>query len=296
MHSSLGSINTRTSVRSYDGAPLRTEDLEAIRKAFEDSIPTPFGNRPRFAIVSAPSAGMGTSEAMDEVPRTRSGKIGTYGLIKNAPAFVIGAVAKAPFALEDFGYALEGIILRATELGLGTCWIGGIFDRPAARRALNIADGELLPAVVSIGRAADRMSFAEKITRLAAKSESRKPFGSLFYEGNFENPLSPEKAGAWAAVLEAVRKGPSASNKQPWRIVCEGVSTAAPVFHLYLEEDPFYNNALGEIHIQNIDMGIAMRHFETAAHALNLPGLWGRLPNDLSGAVPPRSYIATWRA
>ena len=54
-------------------------------------------------------------------------RIGTYGVIKGADAFLIGIrcekVENQKDAAINFGYDFEQIVLKATELGLGTCWI-----------------------------------------------------------------------------------------------------------------------------------------------------------------------------
>lgn len=89
-----------------------------------------------------------------------------------------------------------------------------------------------------------------------------------------------------------VRLAPSASNKQPWRIVKE---TGRDVFHSYLKENPIYNRILGEIKIQNLDLGIAMCHFELAARELGLKGSW-----EITGGTKLETkgnelkYIVSW--
>ena len=68
-----------------------------------------------------------------------------------------------------------------------------------------------------------------------------------------------------------VRQGPSASNKQPWRIL-----KSADRFHLYLQRTRGYRNVFTRMaqvdDMQRIDMGIAMCHFELTARELGLSG------------------------
>ena len=78
-----------------------------------------------------------------------------------------------------------------------------------------------------------------------------------------------DHAGACGQALESVRLGPSASNRQPWRIVREGAA-----FHFFLPRTPGYDKMTGEIHLQEVDMGIAMCHFELAAEELGIGGNW----------------------
>ncbi|HUX38659.1 MAG TPA: nitroreductase family protein [Rectinemataceae bacterium] len=287
MDYSLEVMASRVSVRSYDGKPIAPGLLRDLSAAVVDSVPGPFGGRARF-VVLGPELEEGTSSGQ----LLRSGSIGTYGLISKVSAFIAGAIAKAPHAFEDFGYSMEGLVLKATELGLGSCWIGGLFDRGAAGAALELGQDEYLPAVVSIGLPANKKSVAESITRRLARAGTRKPFEELFFADEMGASLHLPSA-PWRRVLEAVRMAPSASNKQPWRILATGPEGRLR-FDLLLEEDRRYNSMLGAIRLQNIDMGIAMRHFESAAHSLGLPGAWTRIepyPLRLEG---PRSYIASW--
>lgn len=43
-----------------------------------------------------------------------------------------------------------------------------------------------------------------------------------FFEDDFDHPLDRSDAGAWEKPLEMVRWAPSATNKQPWRVIVEG--------------------------------------------------------------------------
>ena len=280
----IESIRKRISVRSFDGKPVTDADRRALEAAFAEAVPGPFGRKPRFALAGGSAAGIG------------SGKIGTYGIISGAESFIIGAVEKGELASVDFGYALEGIILRATELGLGTCWIGGIFDRGKMLKLLEAQRGWFAPAITPVGRAADERSGRDQLIRRSAGSDGRKAPVELFFavgQGGVWEPLAD--AGAWSPILEAVRIGPSASNKQPWRLVLDRREGAGRL-HLVMQEDRFYNNMLGATKLQELDMGIAMRHVEVAAAAGGMKGAWRRLeasPVELEGT---RKYIASWIA
>lgn len=278
-------IAARSSVRSFDGQPLPAEIVEALSRAMAVHGRGPFGGTTRFALVAPEATG----------PRSRlrsSGRIGTYGLITKVPAFLVGAIARGEGALEDFGYSMEGLILEATKLGLGSCWIGGLFDRGAAANGIGLRSSELLPAVVAVGMPAERRSVAELVTRRLAKATMRKPHSELFFDMEFARPLNLD-ASAWRDAFEAVRLAPSASNKQPWRIVARE-EESGPRFDLFLDEDRIYNSMLGEIHIQSIDMGIAMRHFESVAHGLGLPGAWRRIRERPLPIEAPLVYVASW--
>jgi len=100
----------------------------------------PFGTHPRFKLIAS-------TEADTKFLRG----LGTYGFIKNPSAFIIGAISPAPFDLEDFGYVMEAIVLQATRLELGTCWLGGTFTKSRFAKKMNLTPAESIPAVISKG-------------------------------------------------------------------------------------------------------------------------------------------------
>jgi nitroreductase len=59
-------------------------------------------------------------------------------------------VKRIEYHLIDAGIAGEHFVLRAAELGLGTCWIGW-FDKKAAKRLLEIPSRWDLPALIAVG-------------------------------------------------------------------------------------------------------------------------------------------------
>jgi hypothetical protein len=59
-----------------------------------------------------------------------------------------------------------------------------------------------------------------------------------------------------------------------------------------MKEDVAYNTVFKNIKIQNLDMGIAMCHFELASIELGLKGMWKiEKPEFASGNL---EYIVTW--
>lgn len=279
----IEAIRKRTSVRSYTGDPLAEGDRNAVLSSLSRNTGGVFGNTVRFVLIEGRVKAQG---GKDEGQR-----LGTYGIIKKATAFIAGAVKEGEGAFEDFGYCLEGIILDATSRGLGTCWLGGSFNRGDFSEAAQNSSDELIPAVTPLGYPAEKKSLIESVVRLSAGSAKRRPWASLFFNGSIRLPLEEDEAGPYRDVLECVRLAPSASNKQPWRILRERNGGA---FHFFLDEDRVYNAALGRVRLQNIDMGIAMRHFAAAAQELGLSGLFER-ERSLPEHPAQYRYIATWK-
>lgn len=214
--------------------------------------------------------------------------LGTYGFIRGASGFIVGAVDRSVNNLEDYGMLMEDIVLFATSLDLATCWLGGSFHKDNFSARINIQSHEIVPAVVSVGMGADRRNLVDRVIRNVAGSKRRLPWENIFFEGDGQTSLTRSKAGDYAPVLEMVRLSPSASNKQPWRLVLEDNSV-----HFFLQRTQSYRKPLF-CDLQRIDMGIAMSHFEAVCQELQIDGVW---TDQMSLINSPESwqYIITWK-
>lgn len=227
--------------------------------------------------------------------------LGTYGFIRGATGFIAGAVNRGDHDLEDYGYLLEQIILAATNAGLGTCWLGGTFARSRFAQKIALAPAERMPAVISTGYANDvpRRNVLDMILPARSKPAGRLrrlAWETLFFEGNFARPLNRADAAEYALPLEMVRLAPSASNKQPWRVIKEGRR-----WHFYLQRTPGYREqGLGRWlqidDLQRVDMGIAMCHFELCAREQGLAGQWQTAEPALPKPDGLTEYSVTWVA
>ena len=136
----------------------------------------------------------------------------------------------------------------------------------------------------------------DRAIRGSAGSARRKSFEELFFDGDFRTPLGLESAGAWSELLDCVRAGPSASNKQPWRVVRQGYA-----WHFYCQHTAGYGkgslvfNLLGLADLQRLDLGIAMCHFDLTNHELGLNGYWSVTDPGLQLPDEKTVYIATWQ-
>jgi hypothetical protein len=272
----IETIQKRTSCRAYKLDHLTESDQQKLQDFLAKNVETPFGNRVRFELID-----LGEKEH-DEIKT-----LGTYGFIKGAKTFIVGAVSEGNFALEDFGYCMEKNILAATYLGLGTCWLGGTFNRSASASRINKRENEVIPAITPVGYPRDKKSIMDSTIRFFAKSSSRKGWEELFFDGDTSSCLTRKAAGKYELPLDCVRVGPSASNKQPWRIIKE---KDMEVCHFYLSRTPGYAEKY-PVSLQDIDMGIAMCHFEVAIRQLNQRGHWKILQAPQQRFL---EYIMSW--
>lgn len=253
-------IEKRTSVRTYSLQQIEESKKDELNKFISSFTSGPFGNKVRFKMIE-----------VDQTNLSEIKSLGTYGMIRVAYLYIAGAVEKGEMCMEDFGYSMEKIILKATELELGTCWIGASFDKSELAKKIDLKNNEYLPAITPIGYESIKPHFKANIIQSVLKVRNRKPAKDLFFENNANNQISNEQLNKYKNIFEAVRLGPSAGNMQPWRIILD---ISKSVFHFYMNEIKMYNNISKGVKLQNLDMGIAMFHFESVALETGLSGEW----------------------
>jgi len=281
-------IERRFSCRTYSAQPIAAETQDRMREFMTSLDAGPFGTPLRFELVAA-----------TEEDREALKGLGTYGLIRGASGFIVGAAGHGAKDLEDYGYAMESLILAATDLDLGTCWLGGTFTRSSFSKKIRMSADEHMPAVTAIGPVADPQRAKKGLIRRLARSSSRLPWGRLFFDRRFGAPLARDHAGEFAQVLDLVRLAPSGSNKQPWRIVKD-----RDAWHFYLERTPGYGEGVAMKllagkgvafpDIQRMDLGIAICHFDLAAREMNLSGTWVVDAPSLAGRSALTEYVASF--
>jgi len=207
-----------------------------------------------------PFAGARAEFLRNSPEKVFKGIVGGYGKITGAPYYVafIGS-SGSPNTEEGIGYTGEGVILEATALGLGTCWVSGFFRPEAVKEHIALADNERFYAVTPVGYTEKEFSVKEKFYSGAARSPKKKPLEEIV-EGKAPEPWH-EKA------IEAARIAPSASNRQPWRFVVGEISITVRV------DSPIDSDK----YPKRLDCGIAMLHIELGALAAGKKGSWTSL-------------------
>jgi len=152
----MEAIARRYSVRDYQDKAVEREKIlqivEAARLAPSTSNVQPW----RFIVVEDP-------RLRDVLVEKGMGMAIPNRWAKEAPVIIVicahldwivhrlGArVADLQYYLLDIGIAGEHMVLAATELGLGTCWIGW-FRAKAIRKILNIPRGWKVVALLTLG-------------------------------------------------------------------------------------------------------------------------------------------------
>ncbi len=239
-------INERHSVRTFTGQMPAREIM--------DKIELPAGKNYRITCVES---GI-------------SGGIGSYGIIKDAPAWLALISDGSDYAKLRCAMEAERIVLYLTSQGVGTCWVGGTFNSSDAGQKAGIHDQEKIDAVIPFGYAATHKRFIERVTSALAHSSKRKEFDKLF-------DIDKEAPAVYRDILEAVRMAPSAVNAQPWRIKVD------------MDGNAFFSSASDNAYTM-LDMGIALEHFKIAAEKYGIKGSL-EIPS-----MPKPQLIARWIA
>jgi len=275
-------IKARFSCRTYAINPIEIEDRQKLNAFMAAAQSGPLGTKARFELIAATEDDAGALKGL-----------GTYGFIKNPTGFIAGAAQEGPKDMEDLGYLLERIVLYATDMGLGTCWLGGTFTKSRFAKKIALRDGETMPAVIATGYPASAPRPVDVAIRQGAGSNNRLPWEKLFFDGAFDTPLAGESAGDYDVPLEMLRLAPSASNKQPWRVVKD-----KDRWHFYLQRTPGYGRRiLGLVKLddlQRVDIGIAMSHFTLTAEELGLQGQWDINEPDIKKPGILTHYVVSW--
>lgn len=150
-------LNKRRSVRSYIDRPIPKENLlkciEAARVAPSACNAQPW----RFIVIDEPPL----KNKICEI--AFSGIYSINKFVKDAPVLIIvisekekflsavgGYLRDTKYYLLDIGIACEHLILQATELGIGSCWIGW-FNEKAIKEALKIPKNKKIDVIISLG-------------------------------------------------------------------------------------------------------------------------------------------------
>lgn len=267
-------VQMRYSCRTYSDFPIEPAIKEKLIHYAASPIKGLMGEYIRINLVESTDEDLLAGDALE------------YGFIKNARNFIVGVIQNSERSYESYGYVIEDLVLKATALGLGTCWVG--YFNPSFFSSIGLKENEISPSIVVIGHPATKRTFTDKFIHFAARASSRKKWNRLFFSGDLNTPLSPEIAGKYTEPLEMLRMAPSSGNSQPWIVLKE---KGKPVFHFFMR---VVNKNYHKRHLHNIDMGIGMSHFFLSAEENKLNGIW-TIDNPPEIVLPENLYYtASW--
>ena len=215
----------RSSVRTYTGAPDKAQ-LD------------------RLGVLCRKLSWQGVTVRMFKGPGLKS-------QIKGTDVYAV-IVAKRGTPMEMEGFMGEALVLEATAMGLGTCWLGAGFVPEIVNRNVNLQNDENVHCVIALGKC-DAKPFAPKRKELSKISNV--------------DEAKLAALGAWQQeAVKAARIAPSAVNLQRWKIEADKTSVAIlePSFVLVKK-------------YAALDRGICMLHAAVGAHHAGREAVWKKV-------------------
>ncbi len=177
-------LRFRRSVRAYDPTPVGPEQIRSLLEAARLAPSACNSQTWRFVVVSQPAAiSRICREAMRPVIPNR--------WLSQAPLLIVGCAKRDIVANRigsritgteyyqiDMGIAMEHMVLKATEMGLGTCWIGW-FREDRIRQILVIPGRIKVCALLAVGYPKNEPQ----------KRRSRKPLERLAFSETWGRPF-----------------------------------------------------------------------------------------------------------
>ncbi len=222
----LQAIEVRCSRRKYDARKLEPEICETLSR-----LAMQYAQEGNLRIAFVEDA----SRSFDSMKKS-------YGMFSGVRSvWALWTERGDEHGKEKAGYYGEKLVLDATRMGLGTCWIGGTFDRSDALYDIG-GDHEII-AVISVGYVSEKKSLKEKLIS-GAVSRKTKAIEQLS-ETDGELPQWFLN-GMWA-----LQKAPTARNSQKVHVkMKQGVVSA------HVPDDYVFDL---------VDLGICKLHFELGA-------------------------------
>ena len=178
-------VSARHSVRAFDPArPVPPEDIMALIEAARWAPSACNSQVWRFIAVTDP-------ERIRQICAQGMGPILRNKFMRDAPLIIVGCAELDIVANKigtkftgieyyqlDMGIAMEHIVLKATELGLGTCWVGWI-NEENLRSTLGIPKHVRVMALIAVGYS----------TETAPSKRTRKPMRKILYADQWGKPF-----------------------------------------------------------------------------------------------------------
>ncbi len=223
------------------------------------------------------------------------GAVGYFGLMIEAPNYLLVSSEPHDYAMENAGYMGEDLVMKLTELEVESCWIT-IQNPLEVKNRLHLAD-ELVPmALIAFGNATvmlpssrldiksvSDISIKERTGFIAPKLAVRHAVLTGDWTESAELSSLPLNSGIYQAFIAACC-APSYLNLQPYRFILEGDTTVM----VCLPDDQTAPDDA------KLNAGIAMLHYAGVmeAHYTSEKGWVMGAPDGKTYRIPDGAWIA----
>ncbi len=217
-------IEIRRSVREYKDMMLSDEDFNIVNEAAKDI--QPLNQNIRYDVIPIKN-GSQFSNAF-KLP---------IGKVK-APHYLLFVSEEKEQYLENIGFIGEQIVLKLTEYGIGTCWLGSIANnKKKIKKLVSVEDGLQPVMIIAFGYPTKEL--------VPVEDRKRKKIDKIFKGKIDKNFIS---------IAKALQAAPSGLNSQPWRVFIQDEE-----WNYYIEPK---KGLLKKIYknMNKIDAGIGLTH------------------------------------
>jgi nitroreductase len=179
-------LNTRRSVRSFDSRLVSENDIISMIEAARLAPSACNSQTWRFVFVTQ-------RKIIRKICHEAMRPVIPNKWLEQAPLLIVGCsqldiianriggrVTGIEYYQIDLGIAMEHMVLKATERGLGTCWIGW-FDENKLKDILEIPKKVKVSALLAVGYPKDA----------PGKTRKRKPTEKIAFSEKWGKPLTP---------------------------------------------------------------------------------------------------------
>lgn len=213
---------------------------------------------------------------------------GYNDLMIEAPHYLIFLSEEKDYYIENTGYAAEDIMLKAWELGIGSCWIT-FKDGEEIKKKLGINSDKKVTALISLGfdDNKNKVIYETVYEHNPSKTEvkiiednvaDRLGIRDVVFMNKWGNNADPDELtnmGLLEAFVSA-RRAPSTKNRQPWRfIVDDGTIILAVRSDSYADE-----------YEEKIDAAVIMLYFEAIIDSTLFDMKWNLGKTEKDYEVP----------
>ncbi|MEM1563611.1 MAG: nitroreductase family protein [Candidatus Bathyarchaeia archaeon] len=159
-------VQARRSVRAYQPTPVPKEKLLRVLEAGR-LAPSASNIQPWHFIV-----------VTDAETRGKLAQAPFAKFLKEAPVVIVGCgdqKASPKWFMVDVAIAMQNMVLTATSLGLGTCWVGS-FEENNVRQLLKIPENYRVVAFLALGYPRGKFDLTGKVLHLI---RHRKPLEKI---------------------------------------------------------------------------------------------------------------------